>query len=111
MGVPPRDVACEVTRHGWLAEITVHDHGGLLDVATMEQTWSRVLAQRPTKIVVIDMTHVGSLDEGIARWLIDSQRSAASMDVELVVLAPRGEAREKLRRHAVGSVVTLVDPL
>src|SRR5262249_9204352 len=103
MGGPPRAVGGGVSRRWWLGEITVRDQGGLLDAATMEQTWSRVLAQRPTKIVVIDMTDVGFLDEALARWLIDSQRRAASMDVELVVLAPRGQAREKLRRHAVGS--------
>jgi anti-anti-sigma regulatory factor len=110
MDAPARGLPCEITRYGWLAEIAVRDRGTAVDLSAVEEAWARAFARHPTKVVIIDMSAVTTVDDTLARWLIESQRRAEGLDAELFVLAPRGDAREQLRRMAVGSIMTLLDP-
>ena len=107
---------------GGLAARAGHDHAvpgaralpltGELDLADRPQlrhAASRALAERPTEVLVVDMTRVSFFDSSVAHWLLEAHWQATAGGTRVVVLVADRDSREMLSMLGVAGVVSVVD--
>ena len=98
-----------VSRHGRTAEIALTGELDLADRAALRHAASRALAERPTEVLVIDMTRVSFFDSSVAHWLLEAHWQATAGGTRVVALVADRDARELLSVLGVAGVVSVVD--
>jgi anti-anti-sigma factor len=98
-----------VSRHGRTAEIALTGELDLADRPQLRHAASRALAERPTEVLLIDMTRVSFFDSSVAHWLLEAHWQATAGGTRVVALVADGEARELLSVLGVAGVVSVVD--
>jgi anti-sigma B factor antagonist len=98
-----------VSRHGRTAEIALTGELDLADRAQLRHAASRALAERPTEVLLIDMTAVSFFDSSVAHWLLEAHWQATAGGTRVVALVADREARELLSVLGVANVVSVVD--
>jgi anti-anti-sigma factor len=98
-----------VSRHGRTAEIALTGELDLADRPQLRHAASRALAERPTEVLVIDMTRVSFFDSSVAHWLLEAHWQATAGGTRVVALVADRDARELLSVLGVAGVVSVVD--
>ena len=98
-----------VSRHGRTAAIALTGELDLADRAALRRAASRALAERPTEVLVIDMTRVSFFDSSVAHWLLEAHWQATAGGTRVVALVADRDARELLSVLGVAGVVSVVD--
>ena len=105
----PPPLGAHVIRHGRTVEISLSGELDLSDGALLRHAASRALAERPTEVLVVDMTAVTFFDSAVAHWLLEAHWQATAIGAHLVALVAGLDARELLTLLGVASVVSVVD--
>jgi anti-anti-sigma factor len=100
-------LVARVGRHGRTAEISLSGELDLADGSQLRQAASRALAERPTEVLVVDMTAVTFFDS--APWLLEAHWQAAATGTRLIALVPDRDSGELLSMLGVAGVVSVVD--
>ena len=98
-----------VSRHGRTAEISLTGELDLADRPQLRHAASRALAERPTEVLVVDMTRVSFFDSSVAHWLLEAHWQATAGGTRVVVLVADRDSREMLSMLGVAGVVSVVD--
>ena len=98
-----------VSRHGRTAEIALAGELDLADRPQLRRAASRALADRPTEVLLIDMTGVSFFDSSVAHWLLEAHGQATAGGTRVVALVPDPDARELLSLLGVAGVVSVVN--
>jgi anti-anti-sigma factor len=98
-----------VSRHGRTAEIALIGELDLADRSQLRHAASQALAERPTEVLVIDMTRVSFFDSSVAHWLFEAHWQATAGGTRVVALVADPDMRELLSVLGVAGVVSVVD--
>jgi anti-anti-sigma factor len=98
-----------LSRHGHTAEISLAGELDLADRARLRHAASRALAERPTEVLLIDMTAVSFFDSSVAHWLLEAHWQATAGGTRVVALVADRDARELLSMLGVAAVVSVID--
>jgi anti-anti-sigma factor len=99
----------QVSRHGRTAEISLSGELDLADRPQLRHAASRALAERPTEVLLIDMTAVTFFDSSVAHWLLEAHWQATAIGTRLVALFADTDSCELLSVLGVAGVVSIVD--
>jgi anti-anti-sigma factor len=102
-------LGARVSRHGRTAEISLSGELDLADRSQLRHAASRALAERPTEVLVVDMTAVTFFDSAVAHWLLEAHWQAATTGTRLIALVPDRDSGELLSMLGVAGVVSVVD--
>ena len=81
----------------------------LADRSALRHAASRALVERPTEVLVIDMTRVSFFDSSVAHWLLEAHWQATAAGTRVVALVADRDARELLSMLGVAGVISVVD--
>jgi anti-anti-sigma factor len=98
-----------VSRHGRTAEVSLTGEFDLADRTQLRAATARALAERPTEVLVVDMTGVTFFDSSVAHWLVEAHWKASATGTRVVALVADRGSRELLDVLGVATVVTVVD--
>ena len=71
-------LGAHVRRHGHTAEISLSGELDLADRAQLRHAAWLALAERPTELLVVDMTGVTFFDSAVAHWLVEAHWKATA---------------------------------
>jgi anti-anti-sigma factor len=98
-----------VSRHGRTAAISLRGELDLADAPTLHAASAEALAQRPTELLLVDMTAVSFFDSAIAHWLTDAHRHASATGTRLVALVADRQACDLLELLGITGELTVVN--
>ena len=102
-------LGADVSRHGHTVEISLNGELDLADRGLLRHAASQALVQRPTEVLVVDMTAVTFFDSAVAHWLLEAHWQATAIGTPVVALVAGPDARELLTLLGVAGVVSVVD--